>query len=1545
TIGNLSGNNPYYLLISGFYFDTINKELTITFAKAGYLLENDSPSTTTIYYAAPITLNNVTANGSSKQTTTQLTLVFDNEITSLSTDDITLSGVDGVNKGILREDDENPYTYILNITNITSDGALNVSVSKNGYSISGSPKTATVYYAILVTLNSVIAVEPSSQTTTQLRLTFDKDISGLTTDDIILSGIAGVSKGALSGSNPYTLNISGFTSGGTLGVKVEKDGYSINGSPKTANIYYAVNLNSVSANGSSTQITTQLTLTFDKAINGLSVNDITLSGVSGVTKGTLSGSNPYTLNISSFTSGGTLNVAVLKAGFSISGSPATTTIYYPVTLNSVTANGSSTVTTTQLTLTFDKAINGLSVDDITLSGVSDVTKGTLSGSNPYYLSISEFNGDFPYSGSLSVSVSKDGYSINNSPKTVTIYYYTPPIPTTLNSVNADGSSIQITTQLTITFDKTIIGLNADDIKLSGINGVNKGLLSGSNPYTLPISGFTSGGTLTITVAKDGYAISDSSKTTTIYYPVTLDSVSANGSSTVTTTQLTLTFDKAINGLSVNDITLSGVSGVTKGTLSGSNPYTLNISGFTSGGALNVAVSKANYSINGSPKTATIYYVVNLNSVSANGSSMVTTTQLTLTFDKAINGLSADDIILSGIDGVSKGTLSGSNPYTLNVSGFTSGGTLSVSVLKVNYSITGLPKTATISYAIPATLNSVTASGSSMVTTTHLTLTFDKEITDLTSADITLSGVSNVSKGTLNGSNPYILSVSGFTSGGTLSVAVSKAGYSISGTPKTATIYYATPATLISVSANGSLTQTTTNLTLAFDQVITGLSVSDITLSGMSGVTKGTLTRSGNSYYLNVSGITSDGTLEVSVSKSGYNISDSPKTTIVYYAIPVNLSIVTANGSYNEATTQLTLTFNAAIPNLTVDDITLSGVSGVSKGTLSVSGSVYTLPISGFTSNGNLNVAVLKNGYSIGGSPKSVSIYYAIPVTLNVSADGSSTQTTTQLTLTFSAPIPDLIANNITLSGVSGVSKGTLIGSNPYILPISGFTSGGTMTITVAKEGYAISGSMTATIYYFKMEMIQVPGGSFLMGKELGTAGIGDVTPTHTVTLSAFSMSKYEVMQEQYQAVMGSNPSNNTTSGKRPVERVSWYDALVFCNKLSIIEGLTPAYSISGSTAPSAWGAVPTSNNTTWNAVEIVSGSTGYRLPTEAQWEYAAKGGNSLGAYTYSGSNTPGNVAAWSGNTTQTSTVGISSPNGLGLYDMSGNVSEWCWDWSGDYTSAAQTNPVGVSSGTSRVVRGGSYTSSIGSIGGTQYNYLRIVQRDGIQPHQVSTAAGIRLALPSGGTTPVTLNSVTADGSSTQNTTNLTLTFSGMVIGLTANDITLSGVSSVSKGTLTGSNPYTLPISGLTSGGTLNVSVSKADYSISGSPKTVAVYYSIPVTLNSVSANGSSTQTTTQLTLNFDQTIAGLTAADITLSGVSGVSKGALSVSGSTYTLPINGFTSSGNLNVAVAKTGYLINGSPKTTTIYNITPVTLNSVEFPIWKLPPEIEIISMKML
>jgi formylglycine-generating enzyme required for sulfatase activity len=244
------------------------------------------------------------------------------------------------------------------------------------------------------------------------------------------------------------------------------------------------------------------------------------------------------------------------------------------------------------------------------------------------------------------------------------------------------------------------------------------------------------------------------------------------------------------------------------------------------------------------------------------------------------------------------------------------------------------------------------------------------------------------------------------------------------------------------------------------------------------------------------------------------------------------------------------------------------------------------------------------------------------------------------------------------------------------------------------------------------DMVRIQGGTFMMGSPASEASRESDEAPHQVTVSGFYLGKYEVTQKEYQALMGTNPSY-FKGDNLPVEKVSWYDAVNYCNARSRSEGLTPAYTVSGT-------------NVTWTR-----SANGYRLPTEAEWEYACRAGTTTPFST--GGNITTNQSNYNGNNPyngnakgtyreKTTAVGSFAANAWGLYDMHGNVWEWCWDWYGAYPSGAQTDPMGASSGALRVTRGGSWI--------VNGQYLRSAYRNSYYPSNSYSYLGFRLLRPS-----------------------------------------------------------------------------------------------------------------------------------------------------------------------------------------------------------------------
>ncbi|MBP5464708.1 MAG: SUMF1/EgtB/PvdO family nonheme iron enzyme, partial [Treponema sp.] len=267
----------------------------------------------------------------------------------------------------------------------------------------------------------------------------------------------------------------------------------------------------------------------------------------------------------------------------------------------------------------------------------------------------------------------------------------------------------------------------------------------------------------------------------------------------------------------------------------------------------------------------------------------------------------------------------------------------------------------------------------------------------------------------------------------------------------------------------------------------------------------------------------------------------------------------------------------------------------------------------------------------------------------------------------------------------------------------------TLTVRAADGSIAATGTKTQLVTEgvcdFNVAMVDtapaptpapapVPAGFVLVAGGAFTSLNPTLAAAGSQTIADFYICSHEVTQEEYETYCSygsSSPDATYGAGADyPAYYVNWYDALVYCNKRSMAEGLTPCYTISGSTDPADWTGVaetggkyrgPNSSTTAWNNAACDFDANGYRLPTEAEWEYAARGGPANDPFTYSGSNTVGNVAWYSGNCSESQPVMGLAPNSAGIYDMSGNVWEWCWD---KYSSSSSN----------RVYRGGSWSTSL-----------------------------------------------------------------------------------------------------------------------------------------------------------------------------------------------------------------------------------------------------------
>ena len=312
------------------------------------------------------------------------------------------------------------------------------------------------------------------------------------------------------------------------------------------------------------------------------------------------------------------------------------------------------------------------------------------------------------------------------------------------------------------------------------------------------------------------------------------------------------------------------------------------------------------------------------------------------------------------------------------------------------------------------------------------------------------------------------------------------------------------------------------------------------------------------------------------------------------------------------------------------------------------------------------------------------------------------------------------------------SAGTVTGTGSTIIWTAPSAAGScTISCTVSDGQTTVNDSVIIAVFepVIPGTMVTVPGGTFTMGDSYDEGAVEE-RPLHSVSLDSFRIGKYEVTQSEWAEFMDPAVYDIGSGDNYPVYSVSWFEIIMYCNLKSMDEGLTPCYTILSSTYPTDWPVVPNYSSDqsfpAWNAVECNWSANGYRLPTEAEWEFAARGGAAYtDDYRYSGGQTVEDLAWFGDNAVNgCQIIGTLLPNQLGLYDMSGNQYEFCWAWfAEDYymtcnNQGTVANPTGPVTAEMRVVKGGGW-------GGTASN-CRVAGRVRDYPVSAFNHTGFRL---------------------------------------------------------------------------------------------------------------------------------------------------------------------------------------------------------------------------
>ncbi|MEZ4888343.1 MAG: Ig-like domain-containing protein [Chitinophagales bacterium] len=709
-------------------------------------------------------------------------------------------------------------------------------------------------------------------------------------------------------------------------------------------------------------------------------------------------------------------------------------------------------------------------------------------------------------------------------------------PSVSSIVRADANPTNATTiNFTVTFSHAVSGVDATDFVLtttgSASGTVGTPTTSDNIVYNVPVSSVTGNGTIRLDVVDNntivntgqpigGNAANDGDFTTGEVYTIdnTAPTVTINqGSSQSDPTNTSpivfdVVFSESVTGFATGDVTLGGTAGATTATVSGSGTtYTVSVTGMTGDGtvtasiAANVATDAAGNNNTSSTSTDnSVTYDTNAPTVTINqgsGQSDPTNTSpivFDVVFSETVTGFATGDVTLGGTaPGTLTGTVAGSGTtYTVSVTGMTGDGTVIATIAaNVAIDVVGNNNTAStstdnsVTYDTTAPTVTINQGSSQSDPTNSSTIVFDvvfsETVADFATGDVTLGGTAGATTATVSGSGTtYTVSVTGMTGDGTVtasidaSVATDAAGNNNSASTSTDnSVTYDGTAPTVTINQGSSQSDPTNSSTIVFDVVfsetVTGFATGDVTLGGTAGATTATVTGSGTTYTVSVTGMTGDGTVIASIAASvatdavGNNNTASTSTdNSVTYDTTAPTVTINQGSSQSDPTNSSTIVFDVVFSETVADfatgDVTLGGTAGATTATVSGSGTTYTVSVTGMTGDGTVTASIAasvatdaagNNNAASTSTDNSVTYDVTAPtVTINQGSSQSdpTNSSTIVFDVVFSETVADFATGDVTLGGTAGATTATVSGSGTtYTVSVTGMTGDGTVTASIA----------------------------------------------------------------------------------------------------------------------------------------------------------------------------------------------------------------------------------------------------------------------------------------------------------------------------------------------------------------------------------------------------------------------------------------------------------------------------------------------------------------